>query len=97
MALRFILATATLTALSACATTMEPGPDTSGDTCQREPGQRFIGQRATAELGAEMLRATNSRIIRWVPPDTAVTMDYGFGRLTVGYDRNMIVTSVSCG
>jgi hypothetical protein len=97
MPLRLMLAVAAVTGLSACAATVEPPADPAADSCRREPGQRFVGQRATAELGAEMLRATGAREIRWVPPDTAVTMDYKFGRLTVGYDPSMIVTSVSCG
>ena len=63
---------------------------------QAEPGQRFIGQRATPEAGAAIVEATNSTRLRWVPPRTAVTMEYAFGRVTVSYDDNYAITAVSC-
>jgi hypothetical protein len=34
--------------------------------------------------------------LRWVPPRTAVTMDYRPDRLTVSYDDAMVITKVSC-
>ncbi len=67
-----------------------------GDTCRAEPGQAFIGRQADAATGAELLRITNSREIRWVAPGMAVTADYKYGRLTVGYDEAMIIRSVAC-
>ena len=86
-------------ALAACATVPadgEPPGREPADTCQREPGLRFIGQRATAELGAEIMDATDSTRLRWVPPRTAVTMEYAFGRVTVSYDDDYRITAVSC-
>lgn len=83
-------------ALTACATV----PDDAAlprDTCRPEAGERFVGQQATAEVGAAILKATGTRTLRWVPPETAVTADYGFERVTVSYDRNMAITRVSCG
>ena len=96
MSLRTVVAAASLAGLAGCATMADTDPATPADSCRPDAGKRFVGQRATAELGAEMLRATGAQEIRWVPPDTAVTMEYKFGRLTVGYDRDMLVTSVSC-
>jgi hypothetical protein len=86
-------------ALSACATVPadgEPPAREPADTCKQEAGQRFLGQRATADLGAEIMRATDSTRIRWVPPRTAVTMEYAFGRVTVSYDDDYRITAVSC-
>ena len=65
-------------------------------TCQREPGQRFVGMKATGELGRQMLAATGAKILRWVPPRTAVTMDFNPSRLTVHYDDNYVIQTVSC-
>ena len=81
--------------LAACATSPAPGRE-AGDTCKAEPGQRFIGQRASAEVGAAIMNATDSTRLRWVPPRTVVTMEYGLGRVTVGYDDAMSITAVSC-
>ena len=57
----------------------------------------FVGQKATAEAGAQMLAATGALTLRWVPPRTAVTMDFREERLTVSYDDAMVITSTACG
>ena len=87
--------------LAGCATTAPPADeappvhDIEG-TCQREAGQRFVGIKATAELGREMLAATGAKLLRWVPPRTAVTLDFNPSRLTVSYDDDYVITKVSC-
>jgi len=43
-----------------------------------------------------MLAATGATILRWVPPRTAVTMDFNPSRLTVSYDDDYVITKVSC-
>ena len=90
---------AALVALAACATVPADGGPPVRDpegSCRAEPGQRFIGTRATAEVGGQMLAATGATILRWVPPRTAVTMDFNANRLTVSYDDAMVITQVSC-
>jgi hypothetical protein len=87
--------------LTGCAATTPPADEAPPvrnieGTCQREPGQAFVGKRATAALGREMLAATGATILRWVPPRTAVTMDFNPSRLTVSYDDAYVVTTVSC-
>jgi hypothetical protein len=88
--------------LAGCATPAPIRPDepqfeiAPTATCQREPGQRFVGQKATGELGRAMLAATGATILRWVPPRTAVTMDFNPSRLTVSYDDDYVITTVSC-
>ena len=85
-------------ALAACTTAPPAGGDRPPeDTCRAEPGQAFIGQRASAETGVAIMAATRSRTIRWVPPHTAITMEYGFGRVTVSYDDAYRITGVTCG
>ena len=88
-------------ALAGCAATTPPADETPpardiGGTCQREPGQRFVGMKASGEVGREMLAATGAKILRWVPPRTAVTMDFNPSRLTVSYDDAYVITTVSC-
>ena len=67
------------------------------ELCQADGAQGFVGRAAMAELGAELLRLTGARALRWVPPRTAVTMDYRADRLTVSYDDNRIIERISCG
>ena len=73
-----------------------PLPRAAGDTCVAEPGRVMLGRKADALAGAELMRLTNSREIRWVGPNIVVTMEYKFGRVTVGYDAAMTIGSVAC-
>jgi len=91
-------------ALGACATTASdpaagPGvaPDQGGGSCSAQPGQRFVGQKADAATGLAIRKATGARVLRWVPPNSAVTMDFREDRVTVSYDDAMVITTVSCG
>ncbi|MBS1240253.1 MAG: hypothetical protein H6R45_959 [Proteobacteria bacterium] len=68
----------------------------SDGSCEAGPGQAFVGRKATAEIGRQLLEATGARVIRWVPPRTAVTMDFRADRLTVSYDDDMVIERVSC-
>lgn len=84
--------------LGACATTGEEPPqrELAGE-CDSSGVQEHIGHRATAESGATLLRLTGARTLRWVPPRTAVTMDFRADRLTVSYDDDMVIERISCG
>jgi len=66
-------------------------------TCNADSAQSWLGQRASAQLGARLLEATGAKVLRWVPPRTAVTMDFRADRLTVSYDDNMAIDRISCG
>jgi hypothetical protein len=81
--------------LAACAATAPPLHDIKG-ACERDPGQRFLGMKASEAVGREMLAATGATILRWVPPRTAVTMDFNPNRLTVSYHDAYLITRVSC-
>jgi hypothetical protein len=64
--------------------------------CRAEPGQRFLGSKASVEVGNELVRVTGAGTLRWVPPRTAVTMDFRADRLTVSYDDALTITRISC-
>lgn len=87
------LATTACTANGDGADPLPPAPE---GECVAEPGQRFIGQKATEETGRQLLEATGARSLRWVPPRTAVTMDFRPDRLTVSYDDDLVIEQVSC-
>lgn len=92
-------AVAASVALTGCATPAAEGskPIVRGDgDCTPAPAQRLIGSKATGEVGAELLRLTGAKALRWVPPRTAVTMDFRADRLTVSYDDDLIITNISC-
>lgn len=66
-------------------------------SCNADHVQHHLGQRATQERGATLLKESGARVLRWVPPRTAVTMDFSPDRLTVSYDDNTAITRLACG
>lgn len=93
--------TAASLALAGCsaigATQREDLPAMPAGECKADAAQAMIGQKATAGVGAELLSRTGARQLRWVPPRSAVTMDYRADRLTVGYDDAYTIVRIACG
>jgi hypothetical protein len=86
-------------ALSACAAA-PPAPELpppAVDACTGEGLGRFVGQPATQALGADMLRVSGARAIRWVAHGMMVTMDFSPERLTVYLTPDSLVERASCG
>lgn len=90
-----------LLALSACATggteNSAPPPPPPEATCDASGLEDHVGHRVSARSGATLLELSGARVLRWVPPRTAITMDYRHDRLTVSYDDDMVITQISCG
>lgn len=89
-----------LLAASGCATAGEEAAGPGGDAayrCEAEPIQDLVGRPATAELGADALRRSHSRTLRWIRPGDAVTMDYREDRLNVSLDAQGQVERLNCG
>lgn len=57
----------------------------------------LVGRTATVELGAEALRRSGSRHLRWIRPGDVVTMDYRPDRLNVRLDFQNRVDGFTCG
>jgi hypothetical protein len=91
-----------LALLAACATTpaAEPAPPAaggSGHVCRSEGLATFAGREATAEVGAEILRVSGARHLRWVRPGMMVTMEHREDRVTVWLAAANRIERVSCG
>lgn len=87
-------------ALAACATAVPPEPrviGAGGSLCRPEGLGRFVGQPATQALGAEMLRVSGARILRWVGHGMMITMDFSPERLTVHLTADNRVERANCG
>lgn len=90
--------------LGACSTiekrvlpsTIEANADTDGK-CSADGLDAWIGKQATVESGTDVVRKSGAGRIRWIPPRSAVTMDYREDRVNVSYDDNMVITSIKCG
>ena len=87
--------------VSACATAAPtPAPPMAGPggpVCRSERLGQFIGQPATQALGADMLRVSGARLLRWVGHGMMVTMDFSPQRLTVQLTPDNRVERANCG
>jgi hypothetical protein len=78
----------------------EPDPPVhggAGKPCNAAAAQSLAGRTATAELGAEALRLSGARTLRWIRPGDMVTMDYREDRLNVELDAQNRVKALRCG
>src|SRR5687767_3738877 len=96
-----LFATLSLLPLAACTIATS---DQTGDglppvpaNCSNATLSQFVGQPASQDLGAQMLRASGARTIRWVPKGGMVTMDFSPTRLTVQLDGSNRVETANCG
>ena len=87
-------ATVVLALTAACTTT---APTVQGRTCNADGSESFVGQSATSETGAAIMRATHSSILRWAPPGVMLTMDFSPSRVTVRLGPDGKVTAINCG
>ncbi|HVF84121.1 MAG TPA: I78 family peptidase inhibitor [Sphingomicrobium sp.] len=84
--------------LASCATVPAQEPVAVGPgECRNEGLDRFTGQAATAELGAELLRVSGAKALQWIPQGTMVTMEFRADRLRVSLDANSRVERARCG
>ena len=84
-------------ALAACVTVAAPSADRGRFVCNPANLDQFAGRAANQELGAEMLRASGARVIRWVAKGMMVTMDFSEERLTVWLTDDNRVERATCG
>jgi hypothetical protein len=97
-----MLAIAAILPLAACSSSetppeSTPPPPPAEATCNADAVQSLVGQTATSEVGGQLLKGSGARTLRWVPPRTAVTMDFRADRLTVSYDDALKIERISCG
>jgi hypothetical protein len=95
---RMVLATTML--LMGCSTAPATPPahgETSRRTCQQAGLERLAGQSPTGEIGAEILRASNAAVLRWVPHGTMITMEFRADRVTIWLTADNRIERVSCG
>ena len=88
------------TLLAACSTAPAQPPvhgETPGHECQSAGLERFAGQPATSEIGAEILRVSKAASIRWVQPGQMVTMEFRADRVTVHLAAGNRIERVNCG
>jgi hypothetical protein len=95
--------------LAACATASPPSTVAeAGSICSNAGLAAFAGRESTAEVGAEILRVSGAKTLRWVKPGMMITMEYREDRVTVwlilsgdieraGSPKSIRIERVSCG
>jgi hypothetical protein len=74
-----------------------PAVGETGYACDAARAQPLVGREATGEVGAEALRLSGARTVRWIPLGNAVTMDYREDRLNIDLDDAGRITGLRCG
>jgi hypothetical protein len=69
----------------------------SGHVCNAAKAKKLVGRKRSAATEAEALRLSGAASVRWIPPNTMVTMDYRPDRLNLRLDRKGRILSVNCG
>lgn len=96
--MKILTAIAAVMLASACVSVVPLPPGAPGTgICNAAPAQGLIGRPATSQLGTEALRLTGARDVRWIAPNSAVTMDYRPDRLNIETDAQNRVRSIRCG
>ncbi|MEW4466521.1 I78 family peptidase inhibitor [Parasphingorhabdus sp. JC815] len=97
---RLMFAAISCSAIMACSTMeaqVAERPLPSGESCQSASLEQLVGIRANAEIGANALIQSGAETLRWIPPRSAVTMDYRHDRLNIEYDDDLVITRIHCG
>lgn len=68
-----------------------------GDACGSSLVQSFLGLRANQTLRDTIAERSQARVIRWVEPGQAVTMDFSESRMTVELDSDGVIMAMRCG
>jgi hypothetical protein len=94
-----LLVGALLMAMTSCANVppAQEAPVRGAGKCDASNAQGLIGKARSQKLGADALRRTGARTLRWITPGTMVTMDFREDRLNLHLDARGRVTKVNCG
>ena len=75
-----------------------PSPaNSSASPCAADKAARFVGKSATPDVRAQVIEAAGHNRIRWVGPDTVVTMDFSESRLNMALAAANKITGAKCG
>ena len=83
-------------ATSAATTRRAVDSNPPGDECGASKVAQFVSQKATSAVRARLAAEVGHDRIRWVGPDTVVTMDFRPDRLNVALDENDVITGGKC-
>ena len=83
--------------LGACATVGPAAPVVGGGTCSNDGLQQYVGQPATADVGAKVLATSGAKTLQWVAAGMMVTMEFRADRVRIYLDEQNRIQRLSCG
>jgi hypothetical protein len=92
-----------LTALAGCTAAAAPAGEPpipergTGRTCDGAKAQALLGRKRSEAVGAEAMRLSGGRALRWIPIGTMVTMEYRPDRLNLHLGPSGEVVKIDCG
>ena len=84
--------------LAGCATAKAPedDPPAGGGACNAAPVQNLVGRQRSEAVGADALRRSGARTLRWLGPGTAYTQDLRQDRLNIEIAADARITALRC-
>jgi hypothetical protein len=86
--------------LMGCATIAPPAeqpvPEQGAGACSAGPAQGLVGRQRSDTVGADALRLSGARTLRWIGPDSVITQDLRSDRINVDVDARGRVTGLRC-
>jgi len=90
--------------LMACATVTPEGqppeepqvPEHGAGTCNPAPAQDLIGRQRSDAVGAEAMRRSGAKTLRWIAPDSVYTQDLRQDRINIDVDARGRITRLRC-
>jgi len=95
-----ILISAGALALISCTTVPpeeeKPVPVQGAGTCNAVAVQDLVGRQRSDALGADAMRRSGARTVRWIGQDTVYTQDFREDRINIDVDASGRVTRLRC-
>ena len=89
---------ATPTASDTAMPTPTPSPTNAAPSvCGAGKAAKFVGRNATPDVRAQVIETVGHNRIRWIGPDTVVTMDFSEARLNADLTAANRITGFRCG
>jgi hypothetical protein len=79
------------------AQTAGPVPVAGEGACDAAPVQDLVGRQRSDAVGADAMRRSGARTLRWLEPDSMYTMDFREDRLNIDVDARGRITRLRCG
>lgn len=95
--MRALILVVTALAIAGCGHRSRPARGADPSVCDIRRLKVLVGRPGSAVAASEALRLSGARTIRWVPPGSAVTMDYRPDRLNVVLSGDKKVRRFTCG